>query len=172
MLRKYRHFARGGLQQCLWILSLKREIYGYMRVLFTELQVEPECWVYADVYIRRLLSAKNKVWVNYANWRELVIGACLLASKMMDDCSMQTRDFFVVLKNYTTRSLYRLESSFLHILNWQLFVPISEYTKRYFDLIQKNSQTHNWSIDKKMIKPHFNLSHMTSIPSVWFWLCT
>lgn len=141
-----------------------RSIYSYMRILFDLLEVEPECCVYAVVYIKRLLSMKSKVRLHTGNWQSILVGCCLLASKYVDDCSMKNRDFSIILNDYSTRALNRLEASFLVTLDWRMHVPISEYTTQYFNLVSflptKNDSTHMFDVDVDLVKSHFNPHHI------------
>ena len=110
-------------------------IYEYMRVLFFALQLEPECSVYAYIYIKRLLSGVgNPLRIRPGNWKKLIVGTCLLASKFVDDLSMKNRDFAKALNGWSLARLNRLEFNILTALQWRVYVPISEYTLRYFEL--------------------------------------
>jgi len=115
-------------------------IYSYMRSLFVAVQLEPECCVYADIYFRRLLiNSKGNLKVHSKNWHKILVGACLLASKYVDDLAMRNKDVAKVLNGCSLQSINKLESEFVEMLKWQLHVPISEYTTRYFELAkQKN----------------------------------
>ena len=133
-------------------------IYSYMRFLFVILQLEPECCVYADIYFRRLLSnAKGTVSVHSGNWHRILVGACLLASKYVDDHSMGNSDFSTALTGCSLKFMNKLESKYLRLLKWQLHVPISEYTTRYFELASKPDRMCDWDINFEGVKPHFTV---------------
>lgn len=133
-------------------------IYSYMRILFAILQLESECCVYADIYLRRLLSnSKGKVAIHAGNWHKILVGACLLASKYVDDLSMDNKDFSAALTGCSVQFMNQLESKYLHILNWQLHVPISEYTTRYFELARKRNDERDWDALSPRVKPHFTV---------------
>lgn len=133
-------------------------IYSYMRFLFLILQLEPECCVYADIYLRRLLSnSKGALEVHAGNWHKMLVGACLLASKYTDDLSMNNKDFATALTGCTVQFMNRLESKYLHTLNWQVFIPISEYTTRYFELARKRNDERDWDAQMDRVKGHFTL---------------
>merc|ERR1712150_37486 len=136
-------------------------IYGYLRAFFTLFQLEPECCVYAYIYIKRLLSKANgKLTLKRDNWQTVVVGACILASKVVDDHTMKNRDFSTGLAGFSLTYINRLELQLLQVLKWEVHVPISEYTTHYFELAaeqphaQKN-QGHDWHVTIAQIRPQF-----------------
>lgn len=133
-------------------------IYSYMRFLFAILQLEPEVCVYADIYFRRLLSnANGTLKIHSGNWHRILVGSYLLASKYVDDLSMDNRDFSTALTGCSVQFINKLEAKFLQMLNWQIHVPISEYTKRYFELARKQDNERNWDSEIEKVKPHFTV---------------
>jgi len=133
-------------------------IYGYTRFLFAILQLEPECCVYADIYLRRLLSnSKGALKIHPSNWHKILVGACLLASKYVDDMSMDNRDFAAALAGCSAKFLNSLEAKYLVTLNWKLHVPISEYTTRYFELANKQEAVRDWDVHFERVKKHFSV---------------
>jgi len=131
-------------------------IYSYMRLLFALMQIEPECCVYADIYLRRLLSnAQGTVHIHSGNWHKILVGACLLASKYVDDLSMGNRDFSTALTGCSLEFMNKLECKYVQLLQWKLHVPISEYTTRYFELASKQDSARDWDINFEIVKPHF-----------------
>lgn len=133
-------------------------IYGYMILLFDILDLEPECCVIADIYFRRLLSnAKGSLRVHAGNWQRILVGACLLASKYVDDETVENIDFSYVLTGCSLEFMNKLESKFLDMLNWKLYVPPAEYSQRYSELAQKRDRVCDWDVDFKAIKPHFTV---------------
>ena len=119
-------------------------IYEYMRILFFVLQLEPECSVYAYIYINRLLSGVgNPLRIRPGNWKKLVVGTCLLASKFVDDLSMKNSDFAKALNGWSLARINRLEFNILTALQWKIYVPISEYTTRYCELLDSSISSCN-----------------------------
>ena len=133
-------------------------IYSYIRFLFAILQLEPEVCVYADIYCRRLLgNSRGTVKIHPGNWHRILVGSCLLASKYVDDLSINNRDFSTALTGCSVQFLNKVEANFVHVLNWELHVPISEYTKRYSELARKQDRARNWDVEIEKVKPHFTL---------------
>lgn len=142
-------------------------IYGYMRILFVLLQLEPECCVYVDIYIKRLLSSsEGKVKIRPENWKKILVGACLIASKFVDDITMNNTDFAAALTGCSVTRMNQVEAKFLHTVGWQVHVSISEYTARYFELVQPKDRGGDWDIDFEMITPHFAVSTHDFIKSL------
>ena len=133
-------------------------IYSYMRFLFAIMQLEPEVCVYADIYCRRLLSnTRGTLKIHAENWYMVLVGCCLLASKYMDDMSMHNGDFSAALTGCSVQFMNTLEAQFVHILNWQLHVPISQYKKRYVELASRQDGVRNWDVDIEKVKQHFTM---------------
>jgi len=135
-------------------------IYGYMRVSFALLQLEPECCVYSYIYIKRL-QAGTGVKIGAGNWKKLLIVSLLLASKFVDDVTLTNKDFACTLNGWSVKKINRLEAVMLQTLHWDIYVPISEYTTKYFELIQqptKPTTTLNWQVDADTIEHYFNVN--------------
>lgn len=131
-------------------------IYCYMRAIFFILQLEPECCVYAYIYINRLLSGTgHQLKIRPGNWKKILIGTCLLASKFVDDLSMKNRDFAKVLSGWSIQKINQLEYNILAALKWKVYVPISEYTIRYFELAGPRNSNCDWEVDIAAIIPYF-----------------
>jgi len=131
-------------------------IYGYMRLLFSKLDIAPECCIYADIYIRRLLSnPQHTLRISPSNWQRILVGACLLASKYVDDFSVENVHFSLVLTGCSMAFVNKLESKLIKMLNWQLYVSAEEFTRRYFDLARKTHRICMRNIDFSKIRPYF-----------------
>ena len=133
-------------------------IYGYIRALFFLLELEPECCVYAYIYINRLLSGTgNRLRIRPGNWQKIVVGTCIVASKFNDDISMKNRDYATILTGWSLRIINQLECNILAALKWKVYVPISEYKLRYFELAGPRVSTCDWEVDVKKVTPHFRV---------------
>jgi len=133
-------------------------IFCYMRIIFFVLQLEPECCVYAYIYINRLLSGTgNRLKIRPGNWKKILVGTTLLASKFVDDLSMKNRDFAKALNGWSLRRINQLEYNILAALKWKVYVPISEYTLRYFELAGPRVSTCDWHVDIKAVMPYFRI---------------
>ena len=72
------------------------------------------------------------------NWRPITYTAFLLASKFWEDISIWNIDYAESLEQYSLSAIMKLESAFLGLCHYNMFVTAEMYTK-YFFAIQKRS---------------------------------
>nr|USW07972.1 cyclin Y-3 [Crypthecodinium cohnii] len=89
------------------------------------------------IYIERLVCMTQLV-LTTKNWRSVVVAALLLASKVWEDVHPWNADFACMLAKcldlrlIAPVSMYRLESRFLHGLDWKVCVSGEEYARYLF----------------------------------------
>ncbi len=109
------------------------DIYALMHKLFTAAALNPECAIVALVYINRLV-AYTHLALHASNWKRVVLGAVLMASKVWDDQAVWNVDFCTILPRIAVDDMNDLERVLLEMLRFNINVDSSVYTKYYFEL--------------------------------------
>jgi len=113
----------------------QKTIYRFMRMLFTAAQLTAECAIVTLVYLERVLSY-GELDLCPSNWKRLVLGAVMLASKVWDDQAVWNVDFCQILKDINVSEMNELEREYIQLLQFNVNVSSSIYAKYYFDLRQ------------------------------------
>lgn len=81
-----------------------KQIYKFVRTLFNAAQLTAECAIITLVYLERLLTYAE-IDITPANWKRIVLGAVLLASKVWDDQAVWNIDYCQILKDITVEDM-------------------------------------------------------------------
>ena len=104
-----------------------REVYRFIRQLFTQAQLAAEVAPVTLIYLERLLTYAEADFTP-SNWKRLTLGAIMLASKVWDDQAVWNVDFCMIIEA-DVEDLNTLERSFLELLQFNVNVPGSVYAK-------------------------------------------
>ncbi|KAM9085592.1 cyclin-Y-like protein 1 isoform 1-T1 [Megaptera novaeangliae] len=108
-------------------------IYRFVHTLSSAAQLTADGAVVTLVYLERLLTYAE-IDICPTNWKRIVLGAILLASKFWDDRAVWNVDDCQILKDVTVEDMNEMERHFLELLQFDINVPFSVYAKYYFDL--------------------------------------
>ena len=104
-----------------------RDVYKFIRCLFSQAQLASEVAMVTLIYLERLLTYAE-VEFYPSNWKRLTLGAIMLASKVWDDQAVWNVDFCMII-DADVEDLNMLERSFLELLQFNVNVPGSVYAK-------------------------------------------
>ncbi|XP_016785262.1 cyclin-Y-like protein 1B isoform X2 [Pan paniscus] len=108
-------------------------IFRYFCTLFQVIKVTAPCAIIALVYIERLLTSAN-IDLCPTNWKKIVLGTMLLASKVWRNHGLWSVDDSQNPKDTAVENMSKMEKCFLELLEFNIHVSASVYAKYYFDL--------------------------------------
>ena len=85
-----------------------------------------ECIVICLIYLE-LVMINGRIEIRDFNWKPLVFTAILLASKFWEDIIWYNYDFFENLEIYSLKSINRMESEFLSLCDYNIYVSAEKY---------------------------------------------
>lgn len=90
------------------------------------MQLATECIVISLIYLETIMKTA-RIEVRSLNWKPLVFTAILLASKFWEDISFWNIDYVERLDLYPLKSINRMESEFLSLCNYNIYVSAELY---------------------------------------------
>lgn len=111
------------------------DILKFMRKIFDKMQLATECIIVALIYLEKIIIT-SKIEIRFSNWRPLVFTSILLASKFWEDISFWNVDYSDALNFYPLKSINRMESEFLSLCNYNIYVSAKLY-ETYRDTVSK-----------------------------------
>ncbi|XP_016059394.1 PREDICTED: cyclin-Y-like protein 1 [Miniopterus natalensis] len=108
-------------------------IYRFIHPFFSATKLTAEYAITTLVYLERLV-VYAEIDICPTNWKRIVLGAILLASKYLHDLAIWNSDFCQIIKGITVKDINEMERQYLYLLQFHLNVSASVYAKYYFDL--------------------------------------
>lgn len=109
------------------------EIYDFAARLFDRVRLSSECSIVCLIYVERLMEIA-RVPLTVRTWRPVLLTGLLMASKVWQDLSSWNVEFASVYPRFSLDAINRLESQFLKMVRWDLYISSSLYAKYYFAL--------------------------------------
>jgi len=108
------------------VACTRLDIENFMRSVIDRMQLSSECIMITLIYIEKLMST-SKIEIRYINWKPLVFTAILLASKFWEDINFWNVDYEDSLQLYPLKSINRMESEFVSLCNYNIYVSAQKY---------------------------------------------
>ncbi|KNC83115.1 hypothetical protein SARC_04613 [Sphaeroforma arctica JP610] len=115
------------------VIPSASDTYDFLRALFSAALLKSEVAIVSMVYISRL-SDQGGVALQPANWKRVLLGACMLASKVWDDQAVWNTDFCDVLPDVAVTDMNALERVVLEKLAYDVSVTPAQYVEHYLAL--------------------------------------
>ena len=106
------------------------DVLKFMRKVFEKMQLATECIMVSLIYLERLMTT-SKIEIRFSNWRPLVFTSILLASKFWEDICFWNIDYCDALNFYPLKSINRMESEFISLCNYEIYVSAELYHQYY-----------------------------------------
>ena len=109
------------------------DIMDFMEALYNCVQFSPECCIICLMYIYRIIALTG-LSLQETNWRPLIFVALMVSQKIWDDSFLSNGDFSSIYPFFDKEQLNLLEIKFLEIIQYNVFVTLSNYMTFYLNL--------------------------------------
>ena len=110
----------------------------FMRKIFDKMQLATECIIVTLIYLEKVMI-NGGIEMRYCNWKPLLFTAILLASKFWEDINFWNVDYVDALNLYNLKSINRMESEFVSLCEYNLFVSADLYAQYYLAVRELNN---------------------------------
>ena len=111
----------------------------FMRRIFEKMQLANECIIVTLIYLEKVMI-NGGIEMRLCNWKPLLFTAILLASKFWEDINFWNVDYVDGLGLYPLKSINRMESEFVSLCEYNLFVSADLYTQYFLAVREISSQ--------------------------------
>ena len=102
------------------------DVMRFIRDIMDKMQLTTECIVIGLIYLEKIMLT-GKIEIRDLNWKPLVFTAILLASKFWEDIIWYNVDFVDNLQMYSLKSVNRMESEFMSLCDYNIYVSAEAY---------------------------------------------
>lgn len=114
------------------------DILAFMRKVFDKMQLATECIIVSLIYLEKIMTT-SKIEIRFSNWRPLVFTSILIASKFWEDICFWNVDYSEGLNTYPLKSINRMESEYLGLCNYNMYVSKEAY-QSYYRYVKKQAR--------------------------------
>jgi hypothetical protein len=108
----------------------QEDIVKFMRLIISKMTLASECIVISLIYLEKLMFT-SKIEIRFINWEPLLFTAILLASKFWEDLNYWNIDYEEHLNLYPLKSINRMESEYLSLCDYNMYVSAELYYDYY-----------------------------------------
>ncbi|GAW81373.1 cyclin [Plasmodium gonderi] len=101
-------------------------IKNYVERISKYIGCSNECFVLLMIYIDRIIKLNKDISLSLLCIHRLLITATMISAKFFDDL-YYSNDFYAKVGGVSTQEINKLESNFLHLIDYKLFVSSEEY---------------------------------------------
>jgi len=94
------------------------------------MQLATECIIVSLIYIEKIMTT-CKIEIRFTNWRPLLFTSILIASKFWEDICYWNIDYEEALDFYPLKSINKMESEFLGLCGYDMYVSKEKYINYY-----------------------------------------
>ena len=109
------------------------DIMDFMEALYNCVQFSPECCIICLMYIYRIIALTG-LSLQETNWRPLIFVSLMVSQKIWDDNALPNGDFSIIYPFFDNEQLNELEIKFLEIIQYNVYVTLSNYMTFYLNL--------------------------------------
>lgn len=126
------YFDSQHLENIRKIPSLE-DMIKFIDALYNCVQFSPECCIISLIYIDRIIALTG-LSLQTTNWRPIVFVSLMVSQKIWDDKYLSNGDFSYIYPFFERGQLNMLEMKFLEMIQYNVYVKLSVYTKFYLEL--------------------------------------
>ncbi|CDW84264.1 cyclin-y-like protein [Stylonychia lemnae] len=127
----------------------------FMRKIFEKMQLASECIIISLIYLEKVMI-NGGIEIRYCNWKPLLFAAILISSKFWEDINFWNVDYVEAIGLYHLKSINRMESQFVSLCDYNLFVSAELYTQYYMAVREINNPIYSAVQSNNMPTKHFN----------------